>query len=60
MENKPHMNVFQDVHKKIQDKKNDLRIASEERLGVRRKVAEKEAVEEGFDRPAAESVVEVS
>jgi hypothetical protein len=57
MENKPYVNVFQDVHKKIQDKKDNLRRANEEWTGVRRKDAEKEAVEKGFDRPATGPVV---
>ncbi len=52
MENRPYVNVFQDVHKKIQDKKDNLRRANEERTGVRRQDAEKEAVEKQFDRPA--------
>lgn len=54
MENKPYVNAFQDVHKKIQDKKDGLRRANEQRTGVRRKDAEKEAVEKGFDRPATD------
>jgi hypothetical protein len=57
MENKPYVNVFQDVHKKIQDKKDGLRRANEQRSGIRREDAEKEAVEKGFDRPATEPVV---
>jgi hypothetical protein len=52
MDNKVYVNVFRDVHKKIQEKKDGLRRANEQRTGVRREVAEKEAVEEGFDRPA--------
>ena len=55
MENKPYVNVFQDVHKKIQEKKDDLRKASEARTGIRREDAEKEAVEQRFDRPATEA-----
>ena len=57
MDNKPYTNVFQDVHKKIQDKKDILRKAQVERTGIRRKDAEEEAVEKGFDRPATEPVV---
>jgi hypothetical protein len=56
-ENKPYLNVFQDVHRKIQDKKDELRKASEARTGMRREDAVKEAVEKGFDRPATESIV---
>lgn len=52
MENKPYTNVFRDVHKKIQDKKDTLRKASEVRTGIRRDEADKEAAEKGFDRPA--------
>jgi hypothetical protein len=52
MESKPYVNVFQDVHKKIQDKKDNLRRANEQRTGARRQDAEKEAMEEKFDRPA--------
>jgi hypothetical protein len=52
MDNKPYTNVFQDVHRKIQDKKDELLRANEQRRGVRREDAEKEAVKEGFDRPA--------
>ena len=54
MGNKPYVNVFQNVHKKIQEKKDDLRRANEERTSVRRQDAEKEAVEKGFDRPATD------
>jgi hypothetical protein len=54
MENKPYINVFQDVHKKIQDKKDDIRRANEQRSGIRREDAEKEAIEKGFDRPATD------
>lgn len=54
MENKPYVNVFQDVHKKIQDKKDSLRGANEQRTGIRREDAEKEAIEKGFDRPTAD------
>lgn len=43
------------MHKKIQDKKDDLRKASEAQTGIRRKDAQKEAVEQGFDRPATEA-----
>ena len=57
MDNKPYINVFQEVHKKIQDKKDDLRRANEQRTGIRREFAEKEAVEKGFDHPATETVV---
>ena len=52
MENKPYVNVFQDVHKKIQDKKDNLRRANEARTGIRRQDAETEAVEKKLDRPA--------
>lgn len=52
MENKPYVNVFQDVHRKIQDKKDSLRRANEARCGVRKDDAEKEAIEKKFDRPA--------
>jgi hypothetical protein len=52
METKPYVNAFQDVHKKIQDKKDNLRKANEQGTGVRRHDAEKEAVEKKFDRPA--------
>jgi hypothetical protein len=54
MENKPYVNVFQDVHKKIQDKKDNMRSANEQRTGIRREDAEKEAVEKGFDRAATD------
>jgi hypothetical protein len=57
MDNKPYINVFQDVHKKIQDKKDSLRKANEQRTGIRREDAQKEAVEKGFDRPATESAI---
>jgi hypothetical protein len=50
MENKPSLNVFQDVHKKIQIAKENLRKANEARADTRNKDAEKEAVREGFDR----------
>jgi hypothetical protein len=55
MDNKPYVNVFQDVHKKIQDKKDGLLRANEQRTGIRREEAEKEAVEKGFDRPATDT-----
>jgi hypothetical protein len=55
MDTKPYTNVFRDVHKKIQDKKDVLRKAQEERTGIRRKDAEDEAVEKGFDRPASDA-----
>ncbi len=54
MDNKPYTNVFQDVHRQIQDKKDELRRATEQRTGVRRQDAEKEAVKEGFDCPATD------
>jgi hypothetical protein len=57
MDNKPYINVFQEVHKKIQDKKDDLRRANEQRTGIRREFAKKEAVEKGLDHPATETVV---
>lgn len=57
MEKKPYTNIFQDVHKKIQDKKDILRKVQEARTGIRRDDAEKEAAEKGFDRPATETVV---
>jgi hypothetical protein len=52
MENRPYVNVFQDVHKKIQDKKDELRGAQEARTGIHRDDTEKEVVDKGFDRPA--------
>lgn len=52
MDKQPYVNVFQDVHKKIQDKKDSLRRANEARWGVRKEDAEKEAIEKKFDRPA--------
>jgi hypothetical protein len=55
MANQPYSNLFQDVHKKIQDKKDGLRRANEHRTGIRREDAEKEAVEKGFDRPATDT-----
>jgi hypothetical protein len=55
MENKPYTNVFQDVHKKIQAKKDGARKASEERTGIRQKDAEKEAAREGFDRASTDT-----
>ena len=56
MEKKPYTNIFQDVHKKIQDKKDILRKAQEVRIGIHRDDAEKEAVEKKFDRPAMETI----
>jgi hypothetical protein len=56
MENKPYVNAFQDLHRKIQAKKDDLRRANDQATGIRRNEAEKEAVEKGFDRPATEPV----
>jgi hypothetical protein len=56
MENKPYTNVFQDVHQKIRDKKEQARKAHESRTEIRRDDAEKEAVDEGFDRPATGSI----
>jgi len=55
MENKPYVNAFQDVHKKIQDKKDNLRRASEARTRIRKQDAETEAVEKKFDRPALDT-----
>jgi hypothetical protein len=52
MHNEPYVNAFQDVHKKIQDKKDGLRRANEARWGVRKEDAEKEAIGKKFDRPA--------
>jgi hypothetical protein len=55
MENKLYTNVFQDVHKKIQVKKEDARKALEERTGIRQRDAEKEAAREGFDRASTDT-----
>jgi hypothetical protein len=57
MEDKTYTNVFEDVHRKIRDKKDEARKAQESRTGIRRDDAEKEAIEKGFDRPATESIV---
>jgi hypothetical protein len=54
MENKPHKNVFQEVHQKIQEAKDNLRRAKDVRMDISRKDAEAEAREKGFDRPATE------
>ena len=59
MENKPSVSVFGDIHKKIQDKKDSLRKANEQRAGISRDEAEKEAVEKGFDRPAVKPKDEI-
>ncbi len=50
MENKPPVNIFQDVHNKILIAKENLRRANQNRAGDRHADAEKEAVREGFDR----------
>jgi hypothetical protein len=57
MANQPYSNLFQDVHKKIQLAKDNLRKANEVATDTRKKDAEKEALEKGFDRPATEPVV---
>jgi hypothetical protein len=57
MDSKPPANSFQEVHAKIKIARDDLRKASEARIGIRRENAEKEAVENGFDRPVTEPVV---
>jgi len=56
MENQPSENAFQEVHRKIQVAKDSLRKGQETQAEARRKNAEIEAVEKGFDRPAAEPV----
>jgi hypothetical protein len=57
MANQPYSNLFQDVHKKILIAKDNLRKANEVATDTRKKDAEKEALEKGFDRPATEPVV---
>jgi len=57
MDTKPLPNSFQDVHAKIKVARDNLRKASEARLGIRQEDAKKEAEENGFDRPATEPVV---
>lgn len=52
MDNKPPVNIFQDVHNKILIAKENLRKANETRDGARHEDAEKEAAREGFDRSA--------
>ncbi len=57
MEDKPSMNNFQEVHKKIRDKKDALRKASEDRSVFAREEAEKELLEKGFDRPTTDPLM---
>jgi hypothetical protein len=45
------------VHQKIQSARDKLRRAKNEQVDARRKGAEDEAVEQGFDRPATAPVV---
>ena len=57
MQNQPPESAFQEVHRKIRAAKDSLRKAQEARADSRRKDAELEAVERGFDRPPTEPVV---
>jgi hypothetical protein len=57
MENKSDGNIFKEVHQKIQAARDKLRRAKNEQVDARRKGAEDEAVEQGFDRPATAPVV---
>jgi len=57
MQNQPPESAFQEVHRKIQAAKDSHRKAQEARADSRRKDAELEAVERGFDRPATKPVV---
>jgi hypothetical protein len=57
MDSKPPANSFQEVHAKIKSARDNLRKASEARIGIRRENAEKEAVENRFDHPVTEPVV---
>lgn len=57
MQNQTPESAFQEVHRKIQAAKDSLRKAQEARADSRRKDAELEAVERGFDRPATKPVV---
>ena len=56
MENQSSGNAFQEVHRKIQAAKERLRKGQETLAESRRKNAEIEALEKGFDRPATEPV----
>jgi hypothetical protein len=57
MKDKSSMKNFQEVHKKIKDKKDALRKASEDRSVFAREEAEKELLEKGFDRPATDPLI---
>jgi hypothetical protein len=57
MESKPPANSFREVHAKIKIARDNLLKASEARTGIRRENAEKEALENAFDRPATQPVV---
>jgi hypothetical protein len=52
VDSKPPSNSFKEVHAKIRVARDNLRKASEVRLGIRQEDAKKEAMENGFDRPA--------
>jgi len=56
MENQSSGNAFQEVHRRIQLAKDRLRKGQETLAESRRKNAEIEALEKGFDRPATEPV----
>jgi hypothetical protein len=56
MEKKRPTNVFQEVHKKSQAARDKLRKKNEHQADIRKIDAEKEAVQEGFDRPATDTI----
>jgi hypothetical protein len=53
MENKPDQNLFREVHRKVQDLRDKARTNRDSDIQRSLKVAEDEARQEGFDRPAA-------
>jgi hypothetical protein len=53
MENKPDQNLFREVHRQVQDRRDKARTHRDDAMQRSQKVAEDEAKREGFDRPAA-------
>jgi hypothetical protein len=54
MEKKPSTNVFQEVHRKSQAVRNNMRKAREAETDMRKRDAREEAVREGFDSAATD------